>query len=80
MPHYLRPEGEAAAALLAPVRARYEAARKAAEEAWRAKIEATPIDDAAWEKQLRWRAEFEKTHPFFMAKPARTERTLDEKT
>jgi hypothetical protein len=42
-------------AILAPILGRYEAALDAAYEARRKEIEATPIDDAAWEKELRRR-------------------------
>jgi hypothetical protein len=38
------------------IQTRLEAARLAAEEKRTAEILATPIDDAAWEEELRWRA------------------------
>jgi hypothetical protein len=45
---------------LATIKARYDAALKAAEEVRPREIEATPIDDAAWEEELRRRASIEK--------------------
>lgn len=42
--------------LLAPLHARSENARATALEAWKQKVRATPIDDAAWELELRRRA------------------------
>jgi hypothetical protein len=45
---------------LAPLRARYDAARKAAEGERCREIEATPIDDAAWEAELRRRANLDR--------------------
>jgi hypothetical protein len=39
----------------------YHAAREAAEEKREREILATPIDDAAWEKELRRRADLDRT-------------------
>jgi hypothetical protein len=44
--------------LIAPFEARIEAARKAAEEEWEKEMAAT--EDAAWEKELAWRCEYER--------------------
>jgi hypothetical protein len=41
--------------LIAPFKARSEAAFKAAEEEWRRQCAITANDDAAWEAELRWR-------------------------
>ena len=49
---YHPPEADA---ILAPIRARYERARGAAEEVRKQEILATPIDDAAWQAELRRR-------------------------
>jgi hypothetical protein len=45
--------------LLTTILARRDAAREAAWEVRRRQIEATPIDDAAWEEELRRRADIE---------------------
>jgi hypothetical protein len=46
--------------VLATIKARYDAAKKTAEVVRLRQIEATPIDDAAWEEELRRRASLEK--------------------
>jgi len=51
------------ATLFDPVLVRYEAAKEAAEEKRRQEILATPIDDAAWERELQRRANLERNHP-----------------
>lgn len=46
--------------LIAPFKARYEAAKADLYETARLEIERRPIDDAAWEKELKRRAQVEK--------------------
>jgi hypothetical protein len=48
--------------ILKPILARYEAARKAAEEKRKQEILATSIDDAAWEEELQRRADLDQRH------------------
>jgi len=45
--------------LLQELQARYEAGRKAEIEKWEAEVAQTPIDDAAWDKELKRRAEID---------------------
>jgi hypothetical protein len=45
--------------IFAPFVEAYDAARDAALKDLRARVAARPIDDAAWEKELRWRASIE---------------------
>ena len=53
--HFDSPIGKA----IEPLISRYKAAREAAEEQRKREILATPIDDAAWAKELARRAEIE---------------------
>jgi hypothetical protein len=53
---------DAVEAILAPMEARWQAAHTIAHEARRREIEATPIDDAAWARELRWRRELDGRH------------------
>jgi len=48
------PEAET---LFAPFQERYDAARETARAEWERECEQICIDDAAWEEELRWRAE-----------------------
>jgi hypothetical protein len=52
--HY-HPLSEETKALLAPFKERYDTARKAAEAEWQRECEQIPVDDAAWEQELRRR-------------------------
>jgi hypothetical protein len=61
VPEHWRLHCERVRAILAPIQSRYEAAYAVAVEARRREIEATPIDDEAWQAELRWRAQIE-TH------------------
>jgi hypothetical protein len=40
---------------LSPIMARYEAALKQTHKAWEQEVAQTPVDDAAWAKELEWR-------------------------
>jgi hypothetical protein len=42
---------------------RYQKACKEADARWHAEVAQTPIDDAAWERELRWRREITDSHP-----------------
>ena len=48
------------AELVAPFLERYDAAFKAAREQWEQECLQIPVDDAAWEKELEWRAGIER--------------------
>jgi hypothetical protein len=45
--------------LLDEIFARYDAARRAADEAWAVEVARRPIDDAAWERELERRRKYE---------------------
>lgn len=47
-------------AILGPIQARYDAAKEAATEKRKQEILATPIDDQAWDKELKRRASIER--------------------
>jgi hypothetical protein len=53
--------------LVAPFIERYDKARDEAVEQATARRAQTPIDDAAWEAELRWRASFDKDGPFHIS-------------
>ena len=61
IPHYASPELLALVPLLDAINARYEVAARAANEAWKQKVGETPIDDAAWQRELEFRARIEAT-------------------
>jgi hypothetical protein len=45
--------------LVAPFNARYQAAFEAAREQWEQECLQIPVDDAAWEQELKWRRDLE---------------------
>jgi hypothetical protein len=59
VPPHWRVHSERVRAVLAPIQGRYEAAQAVAVETKRQEIAATPIDDAAWEAELRRRADID---------------------
>jgi hypothetical protein len=54
---------------LATATARYEAASRAAEQAWRDEVAHRPIDDPAWEGELQRRARIERWNPLEVDEP-----------
>jgi hypothetical protein len=59
IPHHASPELLALIPLLDTINARYEVAARAANEVWKRKVAETPIDDAAWQRELEFRARVE---------------------
>ena len=63
--------GEAARVIIAPFIERYDAAFRAAREVWEKEKARTPVDDAAWEEELRWRKRIEDREADDAAHPER---------